>query len=1571
MGRDAHIFNKVTVLALPDGADHGDPLLHLARAGTQLAGSHTPLALPQRRVARDRLRGREGLVSTLTRAATRRTAGDRSAPGVWLLHGMGGCGKTSVALEVAHRLTDASTRVWWVSGADAEGLSSALRAVAFAAGARPADFVGAHPADVLWKHLDALTEPWLLVLDNVDDPAVLAAAPTRTADGRGWLRLPARTCGVVLLTSRDSRAARWGDWVSSVGVDALSDEEGAEVLLDLAPRAGTVGEARELAGHLGGLPLALGLAGAYLARALEDPWPSPSTPDTFTAYRRGLNTHLAELASDTDADLGRGDRSRRAILRTFELSLDLLHAQGAELARPLLRLLAAFGQAPIPYLELLKPQLLAASGLFADPTAERLREALDGLAGLGLITIERTRDVEATAEGGPLRWVTMHPIVRAACRGHDDFTATAPEALGLVTALLRQALEPLVAENPGHWPMWRAVAPHSFAALTLLVRCEPGVGADGELITAATEAAARSSVYLIRIGLYGDARAELDAVCRLRARLLGDEHPATIAARLLLAWAMRHDGELAASEELYRLVARTAERVLPYGHPSLQSARTGRARALRELGRFVAAEMELRVALAMRRRDPAASPGSILSVRHELARVAHRRGRFDEAVTELRALREVTGPDARTGELEALAVGLSLTRALRDAGRAEEAEAVAEETVREHQAFLAPDHPRTLAARHERARLLRDHESDRECLEKARDEFTDIWQANERQFGPWHPDTASARHELATVWHLLGDLAQATEHFAAVWEAARRSLGEDHPHVAVCARNLAIVRAEQTDPSAQAVAHDTEQGASTLTPQPDTHGAEIPTVQEALSAESRPRGPAPAVERLLARFAHPSRTIAGVGDVPGGGYSESFTAPSGAPYQPPFSADGRSLLRRTYRPAPDGSPLPGPALTTVTFDLATLQAIATGQEDPALAERLRAQQRGIRVIVLGELLRLAAEAATNARSTTGASAYGALALFDADRVRSLLLRAEEKEPDAVTEVLLHPTVGRYFSHSLGALRAGADTVDLAHLYGIAAAAAIRAGIDFWMWVPVRAGYAHLPTVGAADFRTTRSTIAEVRAASGFASVSAGGVAVPVTAPGGRVAPRWHPAHHIRSSEACGGFDLLLEDVDPHRVSDGPVEPVRLTGAEAGEWERAVGDAGRLLHGIGHAPDAALATVLTSLTPLRTTPGRARRAMSSSDAFGGIALPVPEDDVELAETLVHEFGHMKLHAAMDSVDLLVPDEREDGDGNRNGARPEQLYYAPWREEPRPLSGLLHGVFVHMGVVDFWRRVLSRASGGGLRRAQFELVHWRAQSRDVFTVLRSSPRLTETGRFFVDMMGDTIAAWADDETVPDAVTALAMEAAVAHRLRWRLRHLRPEPAAVAELADAWRAGLPCPDRRPAVDLVVPGRDAPTGDGYRALLRAAATDPAFRRRWLATPAAAVPGEAIAPSDTARLGGAIAAARVLAHDGVTRQPAHDGSWTRLALAWRRPLGTEGVAPGAVRAASSLSLYPEVVRAVHARVTEATGSMPDPGALAAWLAPPGAAVAPPALPPTHPGVIPGVRAARTAAGGR
>jgi hypothetical protein len=99
-------------------------------------------------------------------------------------------------------------------------------------------------ADVLWTRLENSRTKWLLVFDQADDPALLTIGKETVGEGRGWVRSSPR--GTVLITSRYSEPGVWGSHVIARKVQPLRDTPGGEVLLDLAPEAGTVDKAREL-----------------------------------------------------------------------------------------------------------------------------------------------------------------------------------------------------------------------------------------------------------------------------------------------------------------------------------------------------------------------------------------------------------------------------------------------------------------------------------------------------------------------------------------------------------------------------------------------------------------------------------------------------------------------------------------------------------------------------------------------------------------------------------------------------------------------------------------------------------------------------------------------------------------------------------------------------------------------------------------------------------------------------------------------------------------------------------------------------------------------------------------------------------------------------------------------------------------------------------------------------------------------------------------------------------------------------------------------------------------------------
>jgi HEXXH motif-containing protein len=302
-------------------------------------------------------------------------------------------------------------------------------------------------------------------------------------------------------------------------------------------------------------------------------------------------------------------------------------------------------------------------------------------------------------------------------------------------------------------------------------------------------------------------------------------------------------------------------------------------------------------------------------------------------------------------------------------------------------------------------------------------------------------------------------------------------------------------------------------------------------------------------------------------------------------------------------------------------------------------------------------------------------------------------------------------------------------------------AAIRAGLTAEIELPVTAGRVMLPALGVAHatgdtvrIRTTGSRGAEI-----------GAVEVPDDP--SLDMPGWRGLRRIQA----GRLDILIDDLNPFRMPD---LPDLVSGADPRSWGRALQDAWDVLESHHPALAAEVAALISVIVP-RSSPPSGAVSTSSPQAFGAVGMSLPPDAVTGAETFAHEIQHLKLGALQKIVTLTMPD---DGTG----------YYAPWRDDPRPLNGLLQGTYAYLGVTGFWRR--QRQFPGGHRPGNAEYARWRAATVRSTETLRSSGRLTSAGEDFVQGIASTLAAWEDDP-VPASARAHARQAAEAHLTRWQ--------------------------------------------------------------------------------------------------------------------------------------------------------------------------------------------------------
>ncbi|MEV4055020.1 AAA family ATPase [Amycolatopsis sp. NPDC049688] len=537
-----------------------------------------------------RVRGRDAILAHLTGLVA------EPKPMLQVLHGLGGCGKTTIALETARMAREADCPVYWVSAAERGGLTAGMREIAREVGV-PADeleqpWTGrAAVMDLLWRHLDAARWPWLLVVDNADEPDILAAPGANPGDGTGWVR-PSRA-GTTLLTSRVGRPEVWGSQAERHQIGVLADEDAADVLVDLAGHAGDRAQAQALAERLGGLPLALRSAGSYLGRTARGAGllRGPARIATFAAYRQALGdlgTDLLDEGLPRPTETDRLERLHRVLIsRTWEMNLDLLDSQGITEARPLMRLISCFAPAPLPAELLVQDEPGA-------PSVDDLERALEALVDLLLLAVPRSQGTDADVLTTSCV-VVGHRLVLEATRSRllklppAEQRSTWQAAARLITA----AAEP-APESPANWNWWRLILPH-VAALVAVVP-----DTDEDLLVEVLRAGLRGYAYMSFSGIAYGATAYGDLVLN-RALVLPENHPVRLAARhrALLSGAASNDRMV---REFTDILARQVAVLGPDDPDTLitdhqlagvLSETQGKSVGLREMGRVAARRSEL------------------------------------------------------------------------------------------------------------------------------------------------------------------------------------------------------------------------------------------------------------------------------------------------------------------------------------------------------------------------------------------------------------------------------------------------------------------------------------------------------------------------------------------------------------------------------------------------------------------------------------------------------------------------------------------------------------------------------------------------------------------------------------------------------------------------------------------------------------------------------------------------------------------------------------------------------------------------------------------------------------------
>ncbi|NAS26633.1 tetratricopeptide repeat protein [Herbidospora sp. NEAU-GS84] len=684
------------------------------------------------------------------------------------VYGLGGVGKSELALHHAHASRARYVLRWWITAADPRRLDAGLAALTRRlTGQEPESTERAVEWAITWLQVH---RGWLLILDNVEN-----------ADDIQPL-LGQLNHGHVLITSR--RDIGWHRLAIPIKLDVLAPESGTDLLTGLTGRTSAEmrAVAEAIATELGNLPLALEQASAYIHQ----------TGVTFDRYLAKLKAQPAKMHAAT----GDGSTAYTTIDRLWRITLETI-AKRNPTAVGLLHLLAHYAPDDIPR-EILPTEW----------NEDETDELLGLLASYSMITL--TDDA-----------ISMHRLVQAVLRATESAESRGMRepALDLVSAALPENPQ----QNVAGWSFWRRLTPHVLAlaaaedgsetlgailnqavifeltqgnaaaahslACSSLRICEAALGPDHADVASRL---ANLASTLWSLGRAADALALQQRALTITETTLGADHPDVGDQLANLAITLRALGRTVDALPFNERALTITETAFGPSHPHVAARLANLATTLWTLGRAEEALGLNERALDIAETTYGPDHPNVAEYLSTLAACLRTMGRAADALPLNERALTVTETAFGPEHPEVAARLDGLAASLCTVGRAADALPHQQRALTIAETTLDPHHPNITHQLTNLASVL--------C---ALGRVADALPLNERALaiaettlGPDHPNLAARLAGLAASLYELGRAADALPHQQRALTITETTLGPDHPKVAHRLANLGAILRE-------------------------------------------------------------------------------------------------------------------------------------------------------------------------------------------------------------------------------------------------------------------------------------------------------------------------------------------------------------------------------------------------------------------------------------------------------------------------------------------------------------------------------------------------------------------------------------------------------------------------------------------------------------------------------------------------------------------------------------------------------------------------------------------------------